>query len=326
MVPVSIKMEGSHMNAKKIQRIAVIGPGMMGHCIAQEFGFAGYPVSLYGRDKGRLDEAMEKVHRNLGEMAEWGIIPEAEVNPTLGRISISTDLEEAVGDTDFVVEAVLEKLELKQEIFARLESICSPQTILASNTSSLMPSMIAEKLERPERFIIAHYFNPPYLMPLVEVVKGKKTSNETATATYELMKEIGKSPIMVKKEALGFIGNRLQMALIREAAYIVEQGIASPQDVDIACKDSFGRRLPVAGPFEYLEHNDGWDLVLQVEKYLRHDLDARAESSPLIIEKAEAGELGAKSGQGFYQWTPEFTENWRKRMMKNLIRLQKPLD
>ena len=314
------------MNTNEIQRVAVIGPGMMGHCIAQEFGLAGFDVSLNGRNQGRLADALKKIERNLRELADWEIISEADVVPALNRISISTDLQGAVSDADFIVEAVLEVLELKQDLFARLERFCTKRTILASNTSSLMPSMIAERLEHPERFIIAHYFNPPYLMPLVEVVCGKQTSGETAKATYGLMKKIGKSPILVKKEALGFIGNRLQMALIREATYIVEQGIASPQDVDIACKDSFGRRLPVAGPFEYLEHNDGWDLVLQVEKYLRHDLDARAESSPVIIEKARAGELGAKSGKGFYDWTPEFTEKWRKRMVRNLVRLQKPLE
>ena len=157
-------------------------------------------------------------------------------------------------------------------------------------------------------------------MPLVEVVKGKKTSDEVAQVTYALLRKIGKSPIMVNKEVLGFIGNRLQMALFREAAYIVDQGIASPQDVDLAVTESFGRRLPYAGPFRYFEYIDGWEQVLQFEKYLRHDLDSSAGSAQIILYMVASGQLGMKSGKGFYSWSPDETERWRRNYVRNLLR------
>ena len=312
------------MNKIHIKHITVIGPGMMGYAIAQEFATAGYDVMLCGRSEERLQLAVDNIKRNLKELAEWELISESDIQPAIDRIRTTTVLSEAGSNSDLIVEAIVEDLEIKHNLFHELDAMCPEHTIFASNTSSLLPSTLASVTQRPDRFLVAHYFNPPYLMPLVEIVRGKHTSDETVDAVYNLMKSIGKSPIVCLKEALGFIVNRLQLVLWREAFNIVQRGIASPQDVDLAVKNSFGRRLGVAGPFEIYEHNDGYDLTLQCEKYILPDMDTSNESYPLLLEKIKKGELGAKTGKGFYEWTPEFTEAWRKKMLKGLVAFMKP--
>ena len=311
------------MSATEINKITVVGPGMMGHAIAQEFASAGYAVILCGRSEERLQQALQEMERNLRELAEWDIISIDAINPALNRIKTTTSLEAAGSDADLVVESIIEDLEVKQQLFKDLDRICPPKTILASNTSSLLPSDIGSVTRRPDRVLIAHYFNPPYLMPLVEIVRGKSTSDDSIDAVYNLMKAMGKSPIICQKEALGFIANRLQLVLWREAFNIVQRGIASPQDVDLAVKNSFGRRLGAVGPFELYEYIDGYDLTLQCEKYILPDMDTSNEPYPLLLEKIKKGELGAKTGKGFYDWTPEFTEAWRKKIIKTLVYFRK---
>ncbi len=311
------------METPTIKKISVIGPGMMGHAIAQEFAVAGYEVMLCGRSEERLKLASDKIERSLIELTEWEIISENAIGPSLERLQTTTDLTAAGSSADLIVEAVVEELEVKHELFSKLETICPQDTIFASNTSSMLPSVLAAATRRPDRFLVAHYFNPPYLMPLVEIVRGKETSDATVEVVYNLMKSMGKSPIICQKEAPGFIANRLQLVLWREAFNIVQKGIASPQDVDLAVKNSFGRRLGMVGPFELYEYIDGYDLTLQCEKYMLPDMDTSSESYPLLLEKVEKGELGAKTGKGFYEWTPEFTEAWRKKVFKGLVAYMK---
>jgi 3-hydroxybutyryl-CoA dehydrogenase len=306
-----------------IKKISVIGPGMMGHAIAQEFAAAGHDVILCGRSEERLELALEKIEHSLNELAQWELISDKEVKPALQRLQTTTDLKVAGSDTDLVLEAVAEVLEVKQDLFSELDTICPERTIFASNTSSLLPTTLAAATQRPDRFLVLHYFNPPYLMPLVEIVRGEKTADDTVKAVYQLMQAMGKSPIICQKEAPGFIVNRLQLVLWREAFNIVQRGIASPQDVDLAVKQSFGRRLGMVGPFELYEYIDGYDLTLQCEKYILPDMNYSNESFPLLLEKVQKGELGAKSGRGFYEWTPEFTEAWRKRILKGLVEFAK---
>ena len=307
------------MKTPTIQNISVIGPGMMGHAIAQEFAAAGYDVILCGRSEERLKQALEKIEHSLNELAQWEIISEDTVRPALDRLQTTTDLTQAGSHADLIVESVVEVLEVKEKLFSKLDAICPDRTLFASNTSSLLPTTLAAATQRPDRFLIAHYFNPPYLMPLVEIVRGEKTSDEAVNAVFNLMKAMGKSPIICQKEALGFIVNRLQLVLWREAFNIVQRGIASPQDVDLAVKKSFGRRLGMVGPFELYEYIDGYDLTLQCEKYILPDMDTSNQSYPLLLEKVENNELGAKTGKGFYDWTPEFTEAWRKKILKGLV-------
>jgi 3-hydroxybutyryl-CoA dehydrogenase len=296
---------------------------MMGHAIAQEFAVAGYDVTLCGRSAKRLEEAHTKIKSSLHELSRWELISAADVKPALDRLTMTTDLEFAGARADFIVESIVEVLEAKKDLFSRLDAVCPPPTIFASNTSSLMPSMLAAATQRKDRFLVTHYFNPPYLMPLVEIVRGKDTSDEIVDVIYELYEKMGKHPIICQKEVPGFIGNRLQLVLWREAFNIVQRGIASPQDVDRAVKNSFGRRFGMVGPFELYEYIDGYDLTLQCEKYILPDMDTSNQSYPLLLEKVEKGELGAKTGKGFYDWTPEFTEAWRNKILEGLVAMAK---
>jgi 3-hydroxybutyryl-CoA dehydrogenase len=311
------------METPATKRISVIGPGMMGHAIALEFAAAGYQVTLCGRSEERLELALEKIENSLNELVQWKVISNDTVQPALDRLQITTDLAHAGSNADLIVEAIAEILEVKENLFAQLDEICPEHTIFASNTSSLLPTTLAAATQRPDRFLIAHYFNPPYLMPLVEIVRGQKTSDQAVAVVYNLMEAMGKSPIICQKEAPGFIVNRLQLVLWREAFNIVQRGIASPQDVDLAVKKSFGRRLGMVGPFELYEYIDGYDLTLQCEKYILPDMDTSNQSYPLLLEKVEKNELGAKTGKGFYDWTPEFTEAWRKKVLTGLVKYVK---
>ena len=248
------------MITDRIMQIAVIGAGLMGHGIAQEFASAGYHVHLHDVTHEQLNTALTQIEKNLNVLVENAIIEKERILPTLQRIQTDTELESVAENADFVVEAISENLGLKQQVFEKLDAICPPHTILASNTTALMPSQIGVNAKRKDKILNTHYFNPPYLIPLVELIRSPDTSDETVKATFELLTAIGKTPAIIEKEVPGFVGPRLQAALIREAFAIVEQGIASAETVDLVVRNSFGRRLSVAGPFEVFELA-GWDLV-----------------------------------------------------------------
>ena len=312
-------MKLSEKKTDNIKNIAVIGAGLMGHGIAQEFACAGYRVHLHDITEQQLNNARVQIGKNLTLLAENAVIEEISISATLQRIHTTTDLTAAAKTADFVVEAVSENLPLKQQIFEELDSLCQPHTILASNTTALMPSQIGVNTKRTDRILNTHYFNPPYLIPLVELIRSPDTSDETVSVTFDLLTAIGKTPAIIDKEALGFVGPRLQAALIREAFAIVEQGIASAETVDLVVRNSFGRRLSVAGPFEVFELA-GWDLVLAAFEELYKDLNSSPDINPLLREMVESGKLGVKSGEGFYQWTDERQQALRNRMSQALIR------
>lgn len=312
-------MKLSEKKIDNIKNIAVIGAGLMGHGIAQEFACAGYRVYLHDITEEQLNNARVQIGKNLTLLAENAVIEEISISATLQRIHTTTDLTAAAKTADFVVEAVSENLPLKQQIFEELDSLCQPHTILASNTTALMPSQIGVNTKRTDRILNTHYFNPPYLIPLVELIRSPDTSDETVSVTFDLLTAIGKTPAIIDKEALGFVGPRLQAALIREAFAIVEQGIASAETVDLVVRNSFGRRLSVAGPFEVFELA-GWDLVLAAFEELYKDLNSSPDINPLLREMVESGKLGVKSGEGFYQWTDERQQALRNRMSQALIR------
>ena len=306
------------MTTNGIAQIAVIGAGLMGHGIAQEFASAGYQVHLHDVTDEQLQTARTQIEKNLGVLAESAIIEEDSIHPTLQRIQTATELEAVAENADFVVEAVTENLALKQQIFEKLDATCPPHAILASNTTALMPSQIGENVKRKDQILNTHYFNPPYLIPLVELIRSPDTSDETVEVTFELLTTIGKTPAIIEKEALGFVGPRLQAALIREAFAIVEQGIASAETVDLVVRYSFGRRLSVAGPFEVFELA-GWDLVLAAFEELYKDLNSSSDINPLLRDMVESGKLGVKSQEGFYSWTDEKIQELRDRMNQALI-------
>lgn len=294
----------------------------MGHGIAQEFASAGYHVRLHDVTDEHLQTARTQIEKNLKVLAENAIIEEENIPATLQRIQTATQLATVAENADFVVEAVTENLPLKQQIFEELDAICPPHTILASNTTALMPSQIGVKAKRKDQILNTHYFNPPYLIPLVELIRSPDTSDETVAVAFELLTAIGKTPAIIEKEALGFVGPRLQAALIREAFAIVERGIASAETVDLVVRNSFGRRLSVAGPFEVFELA-GWDLVLAAFEELYKDLNSSADINPLLRHMVESGKFGVKSKEGFYEWTEEKVQALRDKMNQALIQQAK---
>lgn len=306
------------MSAESVKRIAVVGAGLMGHGIGLEFAVAGYPVVFHDVTEDALARALQRVETDLRELTEWGLMEGAEVEPALDRIQTTTVLEEAASEADLVLEAVFEDLSLKQEVFAKLDAVCPERTILASNSSSLMPSMLAEATRRPDRVLVAHYFYPPPLMPLVEIVRSESTSDKVVDTVYEVMKAIGKRPIIVQKEALGFIVNRLQMALDREALSLVQRGIATAQDVDIATWNSFGRRLAVVGPLQLFEFQDGWDVAVQIFNYICPDIEHSPSPPQVMLDLAERGDLGPKTGKGFYEWDSGSAKAFERKLKEAL--------
>lgn len=289
------------MKLENITLIAGIGTGTMGSGTALAFALGGYSVNMYGRTRESLDRGQKRVHEALDLLWENGLV-EGQKEAVLERIQGHTDLGSAVEDAQFVIESVAEDLEVKKAVFREMETLCSPEAILATNTSGLSPTLISETLEKKDRFLVSHFWNPPHLMPIVEVVPGKFTSEETVKITGELLEKIGKKPVSLKKEAPGFIGNRLQFALLREALHIVDEGIASREDVDRTMRFSLGRRLADTGPLESADLG-GLDIFYNVASYLFRDLSNTPDVSPLLRDPAIRGDLGAKTGKGIYQWT-----------------------
>jgi len=304
----------------RIRNISIIGAGLMGHGIAQIFAAQGYEVTLADVSRELLDGAIQKIRSNLSLMARRGIGREEEIDPSLRRIKTVLSLEEAASTAQFIVEAVSENLELKQRIFRDLDSLCPSGTILATNTSVISITEIASKSKSRERILGTHFWNPPYLIPLVEVVKGQETSDEAMDVAFELLKKVGKHPVRVQKDVPGFVGNRLQHALWREAISIVERGIADAATVDECIKYGFGMRLPVLGPLENADMV-GLDLTLAIHEYVLKHLESSPAPSSLLKEKVNRGELGFAKGQGFYAWTPEEAGASRRNLQEYLIGL-----
>jgi 3-hydroxybutyryl-CoA dehydrogenase len=303
-----------------ITKIAVIGAGLMGHGLAQIFALSGRDTALVDLSQELLDTALTNVRANLTLMAEKGIVAETDIEPALSRITTFTDMKEAVQGAGFVIEAVVEKLEVKQKLFKELDAICPPDVILATNTSVISITEIASQSQNRGRIVGTHFWNPPYLIPLVEVIRGEDTDPAVMDATFDLMAEVGKKPVKVMKDVPGFVGNRLQHALWREAISIVENGIADAATVDDVVKNSFGMRLPVLGP---LENADlvGLDLTFQIHDYILKHIESSPNPSPLLKEKMDAGDLGFKTGAGLQEWSPERMKAVRANLSQHLLKV-----
>lgn len=287
---------------KNINTVAVIGTGQMGPGIAMTCAKAGYSCIVVGRSDASLERAAKKVDAILGQMREYDLVDDDEIQAIKGRISYRKDGLAGAGEADLVIEGINEDLPAKQKLFAELEEVCRPDAILASTTSGLRAADIGAQTKHPERVIVAHYWNPPHLLPLVEVAPSPQTSQEVIDAVFAFLESTGHKPVLVHKDCLGFIANRLQHALWREALAMVEQGIASPEEIDDAVKTSFGARTPVYGLFEHMDLV-GLDLVNYMHGYLLADLDAQQGPNRVLAERVERGDLGAKTGKGFYDWS-----------------------
>jgi 3-hydroxybutyryl-CoA dehydrogenase len=290
-------------------RIAVIGAGLMGHGIAQVFALAGHDVTIYDSFEKALATAKDRILANLKDLGD----DESAVN----RVTLQGDLGLAVRDAGYVVEAVLEDLPLKQKIFSEIEKHVRPDTILASNTSVIPITSIMQGLEKRERALGTHWWNPPFLVPLVEVIETQWTSPATVDFTMKLHADAGKKPAHVKKDVPGFIGNRLQHALWREAVSLVERGICDAETVDVVIKAAFGRRLAVLGPLENADMV-GTDLTLAIHQNVLGDIDSRPGPSPYLEKLVKDGKLGFKSGEGFRKWSPEEQTALRAKVLQHL--------
>jgi 3-hydroxybutyryl-CoA dehydrogenase len=290
-------------------RIGVLGAGLMGHGIAQVFGLAGHEVTIYDPIAASLDQVRSRIAANLRDLGDDETAAQ--------RVQPCADLAEAVRDADFVVEAAPEDLELKRKLFQEVEGLVRPDTILASNTSVIPITAIMQDLRDRARALGTHWWNPPYLVPLVEVIGTQWTSRAAIDWTMVLHAAAGKQPAHVKKDVAGFIGNRLQHALWREAIALVEHGICDAETVDTVIKAAFGRRLAVLGP---LENADlvGTDLTLAIHKTVLPAIDSRPAPSPYLERLVAEGKLGFKSGEGFRTWTPAQQAALRAKVVQHL--------
>ncbi|MCP5087264.1 MAG: 3-hydroxyacyl-CoA dehydrogenase family protein [Rhodobacteraceae bacterium] len=306
--------------AKQKQQLAVIGAGLMGHGIALTLAKAGHNVAITDPVTGARESVLARIRQSMAALGDDDRI----IAKTLKRIDIYNTTVEAVGHAGVVFEAAPEKMALKQRIFAEVEEHAPKTCILASNTSVMPITKIMSKLRLKERALGTHWWNPPHMIPLVEVISTQWTNPEIAQTMFELLGGAGKPPVMVAKDVPGFIGNRLQHALWREAVSLVENGICDAEAVDTVIKSSFGRRLAVLGP---LENADlvGTDLTLDIHENVLFDLESRKEPSPYLKQLVKKGRLGMKSGAGFRKWTTKEADAVRNRVGRHLMQLGKIL-
>jgi 3-hydroxybutyryl-CoA dehydrogenase len=281
------------MEAKDVKRAAIIGAGVMGHSIAQVFATAGIETRLVDIKAEVLDRAFPLMKANLKTLAQCGKIREEEIPGIVSRIRPTTDLAEGVQGADFVLEAVLEVPDIKKRVFQQLEKSCSERTVLASNSSGLDIFSLVE-IRDPSRLVAAHWFAPPHIIPLVEVAPGPKTSPEAVTFTAGLMERIGKRPVVLKKFFQRYIVNRLQHAMIPVIIEMIENGWASPEDIDYAVKATLGIRMPIVGVAQSMDFNG-----LRVIRDVCRSLGIK---SRLIEERVEQGHLGPAGSKGLYDY------------------------
>ncbi|TCS75352.1 3-hydroxyacyl-CoA dehydrogenase family protein [Effusibacillus lacus] len=287
------------MAMEKIRTIAVIGAGAMGSQIAMLCALAGFKTYLQDISETSLQKALDSLKFQMSRRVEKKRITETEYKMAFARMHLTTDLAEAVGTSDFIVEAIVEKLEEKRQLFAKLDELAPKHAILATNSSTIVNSKIATATSRPDKVCNMHFFNPPLKMDLVEVVTGPETSEETARTAVKLVKKLGKTPILLRKEISGFIANRLLGAMNREALSLLEQGIATHEEIDLAAREALGHPM---GPFALMDMT-GLDVnyYVQLQQY-EESGDPLLKPSRILQEKFEKGELGRKSGKGFYTY------------------------
>lgn len=289
-----------------VNEILVVGAGAMGSQIGMVCSLAGYGVSVQDIDEGMLEKAQEQLRARMARDVEKDRMEQDEVNAAFDRMNFTNDLEGSASETDFVIEAAVEKLDVKRELFGMLDEAAPEHTILATNSSTIVSSQVADATDRPDRVCNMHFFNPALVMKCVEVVRGPKTSDATVETTVELTRRIGKAPVVLSKEISGFVANRILGALRDEAISLHEKGVASIEDIDTACKTALGHPM---GPFELMDLT-GIDVGYYV-KMARYEESGDPKDKPKksVVEKFENGEFGRKTGKGWY----EYDEQGRKK-------------
>ncbi|MBL8710750.1 MAG: 3-hydroxyacyl-CoA dehydrogenase family protein [Rhodospirillaceae bacterium] len=295
------------------ERIAVIGNGIIGHGVAQVFASAGHPVTMIGRSRTSLDGAMQKMRASLADFVGEGLLSHAEADAAAGRVVLSTELSDAAG-ADLVIEAVTEDLPLKLEVFGELDRICRPEAILGSSSGQPASALIAN-VRRRERVIATHFWYPPQLIPLVEICGGPHCAPEVLARTVAIIRGTGKEPVVIEKEVKGFIGNRLQFALLREAWALWADGIASAEAIDAVVKASFGRRVGITGPIESADIG-GLATMVSFGNSLIPDLSTAPQAPEQVAMRLKAGgEL-----PGIYDWSQRDAAALRAQRMAELFR------
>ncbi|MFH1328498.1 MAG: 3-hydroxyacyl-CoA dehydrogenase [Candidatus Bathyarchaeota archaeon] len=281
-----------------MKKAAVIGAGTMGHGIAQTLALAGIDVALVDINAAILDKAMDDIKQNLGRFAERHKIGEEAARTALLRIKLTTNVENAVKDSDFIIEAVAEDLTLKKRIFKNLGEVSPKNTILATNTSSLSITEISKVSGRPDKVVGMHFFNPPTIMMLVEVIKGECTSDETVNLACDLVKKLDKTPVVVRKDVRAFIVNRILFSMLNEACRTVSRDEATVAEMDAAFK--YKEKFPM-GAFELLDYI-GLDIVFNVLKVMETTYGARFKTCSILEQIVKEKKFGKKTGEGFYDW------------------------
>jgi 3-hydroxybutyryl-CoA dehydrogenase len=295
----------------------------MGHGISQVCAQAGYWVNMVDVKQEFLEDAFNKIKSNMKTLVKNKIMTKSQVESALSNINGTLEYDEALPDTDFVIEAVPEVMDLKKKVFKEFDEQCPKHAILATNTSSFSITELAPTTKREDKVVGMHWWNPPYLMPLVEIIKGAKTSDDTVDLTRRFTYGLGKVPV-VCKDSPGFIGVRLQAALVIEAISILEQGLASAEDIDTTVKMSLGFRLPVIGPLETVDAG-GMDIFLHAYDYLHNKLGEKFRSPNLLRQNVKEGRLGLKTSKGFYEYTAESAGSLIKRRDEWILKRLKEL-
>lgn len=310
------------MEFENIQRIAVIGLGRMGHGIAQAFATGGYEVRGFDTHAGSSNTAKERIHSNLNAFVSNGLVDAANVDPIMDRITVCGSETEAAEGAQFVVEAIAEERTAKEEFFNRMEDAVADSTIIASNSSTFTISEVGTSMRRPERAVVTHWFNPPHIVPTVEVVPGPQTTDAVVEATVALHRKIGKQAVRINAELPGFLVNRVQIAMIREVWDLYEKGVASAEDIDAAIQGSLGFRLAVCGPLSVCDFG-GVDIWSSVYRRLAPELRRDTELPNAVQKLLDQQEFGTRTGKGLRDYTSEDMDQIVAGRDEGMIRLAK---
>ncbi len=312
------------MKAEDIQKITIVGTGMIGPDVSLVCTMSGYAVTMVGLNDAEVEKGVNRYRKNLTSLVDAEIFTQAEADEIQARLSTGTNLPEALATADIAFEAVFEKLEVKQEVFAQFDIHCPPHALLLSGTSGMSPNKIGANMTRQSQMMVCHFWNPPYLVPLVELVAHDNASQETIDTVMAFLESMGKTPVRLKKDIVGHIGNRLQHAIFREAIHLVELGVATPDDIDQVIMSSLGPRYSMIGPMEYMDAT-GLDLQVAVQSYLYETLADDKHSQKLLLEKYNNGDYGSKTGKGFYDWSVKSQEEMVSRQNFRFIERLKAL-
>jgi 3-hydroxyacyl-CoA dehydrogenase len=312
------------MPERGFNKVAVIGAGTMGPGMAATFARSGFETTLFDIMPEQLEKARGTVDFVYGTLTNGGFMTAADADAGRGRLTYSTDLGEALRGADFVVETVPERKEVKQQVFQEIEALVGDDTIIASNTSGIPITELASVTRVPGRVVGMHWSNPPHLIPVIEVIRGEATSDETAQATVSIVEQIGMVPAIVDRDIAGFVENRILYAIMREALHLLDEGVASAEAIDTITKWGIGYKLAVIGPLELLDVA-GLDIYNSVASYLNKDLNASPGISSTITSKVAEGKLGMKTQGGLFEYTPEKIQQLQQQRGRKLVATRKAL-